>query len=127
MGALKKGIELDWIRNKNSLKMKFAEQIERLQYLDKQIRKKATGPPEKLAKKIGLSRSQLYNLIGYLNDIGMDVRFSRRRNSFYYTSKKKKIKINFSIKIISEENEHTIYGGGYIFANLIQMEHEGCA
>lgn len=102
--------------------MKFVEQIERLQYLDELIRKKTTGSPEKLAKKIGLSRSQLYNLIGYLNDIGMDVRFSRRRNSFCYTSKKKEIKINFSIKIISKDKEHTIYGGGYVFATLTKAE-----
>lgn len=92
--------------------MKFVEQIERLQYIDELISKRSTGTPEKLAERIGVSRSQLYNLISYLNDIGMDIKFSRRQNSFYYVCKEKEIEINFSIKIISDKKKHTIYGGG---------------
>jgi len=98
--------------------MKFVEQIERLQYLDEMIRKKSTGPPERLAARLGISRSQLYNLISYLNDIGMDVKFSRRLNSFHYVCKEKEIEINFSIKIISDEKEQTLYGGGLVFSIL---------
>lgn len=95
--------------------MKFVEQIERLQYLDELIRKKSTGSPQQLAKRIGLSRSQLYNLIGYLNDMGMEVRFSRVRNSFYYSSQNKEFEIKFSIKIITGDESQTIYGGGMCF------------
>lgn len=97
--------------------MKFVEQIERLQYLHKLIRKRATGKPNELADRLGISRSQLYNLIGYLNDIGMEIRFSRARNSFYYDCSNKDLNIQFSIKIISGEKAHTIYGGSLVFQN----------
>lgn len=92
--------------------MKFVEQIERLQYLEQLIRKKSTGTPEELAERIGVSRSQLYNLISYLNDIGIDIKFSRRLNSFYYVCEEKNIEITFSIKIITDQKAYTIYGGG---------------
>lgn len=94
--------------------MKFAKQIERLQYLDKLIRKGSTGTPDELADRIGVSRSQLYNLIGYLNDIGMMISYSRSKNSFYYDCSNKNLEINFSIKIITEQNAYTIYGGGTV-------------
>lgn len=94
--------------------MKFVEQIERLQYLDKLIRKKSTGSPCELADRLGISRSQLYNLIGYLNDIGMEIRFSRKKNSFYYDCLDKNLEIQFSIKIISAERAHIIYGGIFL-------------
>src|SRR5699024_2036511 len=82
-----------------------------LQYLDNLIRRKSTGSPLELAKKLGISRSQLYNLISYLDDIGMEARFSRKRNTFYYHCSDKDLEIHFSIKIISDEKTWTIYGG----------------
>ena len=105
--------------------MKFAEQIERLQYLDKVIRKKKTGRPEVLARRLGVSRSQLYNLISYLNDIGMEVRFSRMQNSFYYNCPDKDLEIQFSIKIITDQKAHTIYGGGFVFFQSIKTKLKG--
>ncbi|MCC5912890.1 MAG: hypothetical protein JJU46_00825 [Balneolaceae bacterium] len=95
--------------------MKFIEQIERLKYLDRLIRKESTGTPEELACKLGVSRSQLYNLIGYLNDFGMAVKFSRTRNSFFYDRTDKNLDIQFSIKIVTRKEAETIYGGGLNF------------
>lgn len=101
--------------------MKFVEQIERLQYLDKLIRKGSTGTPEELGRRLGISRSQLYNLIGYFNEIGMEVRFSRARNSFYYVSSGREIEIQFSVKIITDNNEHIIYGGSFSSHTITKM------
>lgn len=103
--------------------MKFLEQIERLQYLDKLIQKQSTGTPKDLADRLGISRSQLYNFIGYLNDIGMKIKFSRSRNSFYYDSYDKDLEIQFSVKIISEEKSHTIYGGIFCYSKFIQVRN----
>ena len=100
--------------------MKFAEQIERLQYLDKLIRKQSTGTPNELADRLGISRSQLYNFIGYLNDIGMKIKFSRSRNSFYYDCYDRDLEIQFSVKIISDEKSYTIYGGTLYFSKLVR-------
>ena len=92
--------------------MKFVEQIERLQYLDKLIRKKSTGTPDELAGRLGISRSQLYNLISYFKDIGMEIKYSRLSKSFYYKNKDKRIEINFSIVITTEREQYRIYGNG---------------
>ncbi len=92
--------------------MKFAEQIERLQKVDKLIRNKSTGPPDELARNLGVSRSQLYNIISFFNELGVEVKYSKSSASFYYLSDKEKIEINFSVKIISENNAYKIYGSG---------------
>jgi len=91
--------------------MKFIKQIERIQYLDKLIKKKSTGTPKEMAYRLGISRSQLYNLVSYLNDIGMHVKYSRSLRSFYYVEGKKNIEITFSIKLITAEETHRIHGG----------------
>lgn len=54
----------------------------------------------------------------------MDVRYSQSRNSFYYACKEKKIEINFSIKIISDQKAQTIYGGS-AFALLTKAKYTG--
>ncbi|TVR19902.1 MAG: HTH domain-containing protein [Balneolaceae bacterium] len=105
--------------------MKFAEQIERLQYLDQLIRKQKTGSPAELAGRLDISRSQLYNLIGYLNDIGMKIRFSRMRNSFYYECPDKDLEIQFSIKIITDQKANTIYGGGFVVLPSMKTKCKG--
>lgn len=91
--------------------MKFIEQIERIQYLDKLIKKRSTGTPEELANRLGISRSQLYNIIGYLNDIGTEINYSRMRRTFYYESGGKDVEINFSIKVIAGDEVYKIHGG----------------
>lgn len=106
---------------KTNFFMKFAEQIERLQYLDKLIRKKSTGPPHELAEKLGIRRSQLYNLISYLDDIGMGVKFSRKRNTFYYRRSDQDLEIQFSIKIISDKKSYTIYGGFSLINKTVNL------
>ena len=93
--------------------MKFAEQIERLQYLDKLIQSRSTGSPSELAERLGISRSQIYNLIGYINDVGVEVRFSRKQNSFYYASATEKLEIHFSVKVICKNGVQKVHGSGY--------------
>lgn len=92
--------------------MKFIEQIERLQYLCRLISKECTGSPEEFSSKLGIRRSQLYNLIGYLNDLGMKIKFCRSRNTFKFESPNEAIEIVFTIKVISAKNSRIIYGGG---------------
>lgn len=105
--------------------MKFVEQIERLQYLDELIRKGNTGPPRELARRLGISRSQLYNLIDYFDDFGIHVKFSRTLNSFYYNNQDKNLEIKFSIKVISEKKERTIHGGYFtLFLSANQIKHD---
>ncbi|MDR9364576.1 MAG: helix-turn-helix domain-containing protein [Balneolaceae bacterium] len=105
--------------------MKFVEQIERLKYLDELIRKGNTGTPDELARRLGISRSQLYNLINYFNDLGVPVKFSRRKNSFYYHEDDKNLEITFSIKIITDEEIMVLQGGSCkIFSASIPQKYD---
>lgn len=58
--------------------------INRLERLDYLIRSKSTGTPDKLASRLGISRSCLYTYLSLLKDLGAPVSYCRKRNSFYY-------------------------------------------
>ncbi len=90
--------------------MNFIKQIERLQLLNKLIEEERTQAPEDLANRLGVSRRQLYNYIENLKDIGLEVVFSRKHNSFCYPTQKK-LEISFHFKILEEDNVTKINGG----------------
>ncbi len=45
---------------------------------------RSTGTPEAFAAKLGVSRSTLYNLIEELRSYGIDIEYSRSRQTFLY-------------------------------------------
>jgi predicted DNA-binding transcriptional regulator YafY len=59
--------------------------ISRLIKLDHLIRMKATGNPEQLADKLGVSRRCVFDYINILKELGAPVAFSKSRTSYYYT------------------------------------------
>ena len=88
----------------------FIREIERIQMLDKLIVSRRTGSPDELAKRLGISRSQLYLIIEYLKDMGLFISYSRKINSFYY-EEKSRLSIEFHFKVISAGEGEIIYGG----------------
>ena len=50
------------------------------------IQKENTGTPDKLAMHLGISRRQLYRMLGQLKDSGASVKYDRIRRTFYYNS-----------------------------------------
>ena len=64
--------------------MNLLEQINRIERIDNLVRLKATGPPKQLAKKLGISKSTLYNIIGLIRDQGVEIYFCSHRQSFCY-------------------------------------------
>jgi predicted DNA-binding transcriptional regulator YafY len=59
--------------------------FDRLEYLNQLIKKKSTGSPSELARKINVSERTTFEYIDILKSLGADVKFSRTRNSYYYT------------------------------------------
>jgi predicted DNA-binding transcriptional regulator YafY len=57
----------------------------KLSRLDYFIRSKAGGSPSELAKKLEISRSQLYNYIDLFKLQGAPIAYDNRRKCFYYT------------------------------------------
>lgn len=95
--------------------MNIRKYMERIKYLDELIRKEKTGTPEELANRLDISRAQLYNIIDFLKEEGLAINYTRKRGTFYYTSNQK-VEIAFSFKVITNEENKSIYGGNILFS-----------
>ncbi|MBX2929126.1 MAG: hypothetical protein KF852_14915 [Saprospiraceae bacterium] len=75
--------------------------------IDALIRRGATGTPEALALRIGLSRRHLLRLIGALREQGFPIAFDKCRSTYYYTEP---VKIRFEV-IVGDDELFRIQGG----------------
>ncbi len=65
--------------------MTLIDQIRRIERLDYLIRNKATGTPAELAKKLGMSQSQTFNLLKLFREsLDAPVYYSRTNQSYCY-------------------------------------------
>lgn len=84
-----------------------------LQTLDFYIRRKATGNPDQFAKRIGVSRRSILRILRDLKDLNIPIKFSKNRNSYYYTEDGKVKKELFErTKPLTREELKSIKGGG---------------
>lgn len=79
--------------------MSIRKYIERLRKIDTLISMMATGTPQQFAEKIGVRRSTLYQNLKELKSLGIDIKYSSSRQTFYYANGRR-LKINL-------ENDHT--------------------
>jgi len=67
--------------------MRFIDQIRRIERIDQLIRLKATGSPTELAAKIGISVSQLYEVLSIMREeFGVPILYSKSLQTYYYPS-----------------------------------------
>ena len=52
--------------------------------MDSLISMRATGTPEEFAGKLNISRSTLFELLQEMKSLGVDIRYSQWRGSYYY-------------------------------------------
>ncbi|TAK36235.1 MAG: HTH domain-containing protein [Saprospiraceae bacterium] len=64
--------------------MRFDERHALLQRLDRLIRRKSTGTPAQLMKKLGISKATLYRRLDDLKGRGASIAFDRQRQSYLY-------------------------------------------
>ena len=84
----------------NREKMSIIKYIERLRRMDKLISMKATGSPETFADKLGIKRSTLFQSLQEMREMGVDIKYSCCRQSYYYADNRRiKIKVE---NILSE-------------------------
>lgn len=98
--------------------MKALEQIERLKRMDKLISKQCTGNPSNFVQKLGISKSYLYEELGYLKSLGLNVRYSRTHASFLY-SNHLRLKASLQLSVISMDEIQKINGGEIILRNIL--------
>ena len=70
------------------------KEILKLAELDRLLHNGSTGDAKKLAYKIGVSRSTLFNLFEELKEIGAEISYDSQNHTYYY---KKEIKIVFAV------------------------------
>ena len=64
--------------------MTFMEQIEALERLHELIKRKATGTPEQLAERFGVSLGTIHNFIKTLRSKDLPITYCRERQTYYY-------------------------------------------
>ncbi len=84
--------------------------IKKLQQLDELLKRNATGNAKELSYKLGVSRKHVYNYINTLKDLGVDIKYSRIKRSFFYCEP---YEITFDIKIkkLTTNEMINIFGG----------------
>lgn len=88
--------------------------IDRVNQLHKLIRLKCTGTPEKLATRLNLSVSRLYQIIEELKLMEVPIAYSRTIQSYYYTSEYE-IAIDVKLRPL-DEHEYVLTGGGWVMS-----------
>ena len=84
--------------------------LERFQLMTKLIVEEKTGKPEEFARRLGISRSTMYEMLEELRFHDADIRFSRSKNSFVFINEMD-IDIHFSIKPLTCNEKKNISGG----------------
>jgi biotin operon repressor len=83
--------------------MSLIKYIERLRRMDLLISMMATGTPEEFAEKMGMKRSTLFESLQEMRAIGVDIKYSFIRQSYYYADNRR-IKIRLE-NIVPEKTD----------------------
>jgi len=75
--------------------------LKNLVVLEKLIRQERTGRPKQLAKRLSISCRTLYRKISELNAHGIEIKYCRTRNTYYYNNNEA-IDIHFHIKPVTQ-------------------------
>ena len=64
--------------------MSVIKYLNRLRRMDSLISRMATGTPDEFAQKIGIKRSTLFQTLQEMRELGVDIKYSCIRQSYYY-------------------------------------------
>ena len=90
--------------------MDFIKKIERIKRIHELICEEKTGSPAVFAKRMFLSRSQLYNELEIIKELDAPLKYCKKRESFYYETSFELV-LHYSLSIIIDEETREIFGG----------------
>jgi biotin operon repressor len=90
--------------------MSLIKYIERLRRMDSLIYMKATGTPEEFAEKLGLRRSTLFQSLQEMREMGVDIKYSFVRQTYYYADNRR-IKIKLETTFSEQFDTERIVSG----------------
>lgn len=80
--------------------MKILETLSMLERIDQLIRLKSTGNPKEFARRLGISRSMLYEYLGILRCLGGPIQYNRSMNTYIY-----EYHVSLNIKYVKMEKK----------------------
>ncbi len=90
--------------------MKVLQYIERIEMIHKLVEQECTGTPEEFARRLGISRTRLYEIMDDLKLEGAPIAYSRSTRTFYY-EEPFHIEISFELRPLGHEETGSIGGG----------------
>jgi len=78
--------------------MRIIEEAEVLKKMISLIEKKTSGDTYSFAKRLGFSRSKLYNLIDEFKNYGVEIKYNKKQKYFYFATECK-VEIITPVKI----------------------------
>ena len=90
--------------------MKTIQQLERLLKIHQYIEVSNTGSPNEFANKLGISESQLYNVLDDLKIKGFPISYSRKLKSYVY-NENCELEVNYSVQLLTSKEKIKIAGG----------------
>lgn len=74
--------------------MSIIKYVERLKRMDSLISRMSTGTPDEFAGTLGISRSTLFQSLLEMREMGVNIKYSNARRSYYYADGRRiKIKL----------------------------------
>jgi predicted DNA-binding transcriptional regulator YafY len=95
--------------------MKINQKANQIGLMVNLIASQKTGSPHDFAQRLGISRSNMYQLIEEFNDMGVEIEYNRAILSFYFT-KGKLVKVQTPVVIIDHNELQAVKGGFCIMA-----------
>jgi hypothetical protein len=103
--------------------MKSLKYIDRINKIHSLINSEKTGTPEAFAKKLYISRRQMYNELEFFKNLNASIKYCKKKETFYYTTNFE-FSFRYSMVAISDEDEVKINGGISLYnANAFFTTH----
>lgn len=93
--------------------------LQRINKANQLIVDEKTGDPAQFAQKLGVSRSQLYNILDQFKDFGAPMKYNKKDKTYFY-HKPFSLDLKYSLKAITENEEIEIFAG--FFQNPILLD-----
>jgi hypothetical protein len=90
--------------------MKSLKQIDRINKIHSLISSQKTGTPDTFAKQLYLSRRQMYNELEFFKNLNAQIKYCKKKETFYYTTKFE-FSFSYAMIAISDEDAISITGG----------------
>jgi hypothetical protein len=99
-------------QTQTDLKMRLLESIERINYIHLLINKQSTGSPECFARKLGIRKRQLFNILEGLKLMGAPICYDSARRTYYY-SKRYILSVEIRMELLGDRDLNDVNGGSF--------------